>query len=143
MPQDVFTQLVSEHGEMRQLMSELQESYSSRKFEHLTGELDAHMEAEEGVLYRAIQDSPDLRAIVLEGYEEHHASRLILRELQRNGGGSERWMAKFKVLQELVEHHLEEEEQEMFPKARAVVGDRASEMGKQYDKERKRVLAHA
>lgn len=143
MPQDIFSQLMSEHDEMKSLMSALQENYSVRTFEKVTNELTTHMEAEEEVLYRHIRDSERLRQIVMEGYEEHHAATLVLRELQRNGAGTERWMAKFKVLSELVEHHIQEEEEHMFPQARTVIGERAKELGDQYMKERKRVLAHA
>lgn len=143
MPQDIFDQLISEHEEMKSLMSQLQENYSMRMFEKISNELTTHMEAEEEVLYRQIRDAEEVHQIVLEGYEEHHAATLVMRELQRNGAGSERWMAKFKVLSELVEHHIQEEEEQMFPQARSVVGDRAVELGKKYEEERKRVLAHA
>ena len=61
---------------------------------------------------------------MLEGYEEHHVVDLLLGELSDLAVDDETWGAKAKVMQENVEHHIEEEEGEMFPQARAVF-DRA------------------
>jgi|SRR5688572_1980818 len=62
---------------------------------------------------------------VLEGYQEHHVADLILKELHAVARGDERWGAKFKVLKENIEHHIEEEERRMFPAARAVLSREA------------------
>jgi hemerythrin-like domain-containing protein len=58
---------------------------------------------------------------VLEGYQEHHVADLIVKELHGLAKDDERWGAKFKVLKENIEHHIEEEEGQMFRTARGVM----------------------
>lgn len=82
--------------------------------------LEAHELMEEQVLYRALRSHPEARAIVLEGYEEHHVADVIVGELQSVAENDEQWAAKFKVLKENLEHHIQEEEGEMFPVARSI-----------------------
>ncbi len=87
----------------------------------LTAELNVHELIEEKVLYPALASVKAARAIVLEGSQEHHVADVLLKELHRMPKSDERWGAKFKVLQESIEHHIEEEERRMFPIARGVL----------------------
>ena len=87
----------------------------------LTAELNVHELIEEQILYPALAPHKTARAIVLEGSQEHHVADVLLKELHRMPKSDERWGAKFKVLQESIEHHIEEEEQRMFPLARGVL----------------------
>jgi len=87
----------------------------------LTAELTVHELIEEQVLYPALVSHKTARAIVLEGSQEHHVADVLLKELRRMPKSDERWGAKFKVLQESIEHHIEEEERRMFPIARGVL----------------------
>jgi iron-sulfur cluster repair protein YtfE (RIC family) len=86
----------------------------------LTRELNEHELKEEEVLYPALEPHAQAHAIVLEGYEEHHVADVITRELRDVAPDDERWAAKFKVLKESLEHHIQEEERQMFRTARAV-----------------------
>ena len=86
----------------------------------LTTELNLHELVEEKILYPALKAHPEARDIVLEGYQEHHVADVLTRELLQLPSGDERWGAKFKVLKESLEHHIEEEEREMFVKARGI-----------------------
>ena len=88
--------------------------------ETLTAELNAHELIEEKVLYPELAAHPEARDVVLEGYEEHHVADLIVKELQEVAEDDEQWAAKFKVLKENIEHHIQEEEGEMFRTARSV-----------------------
>lgn len=87
----------------------------------LTVTLNVHEVMEEKILYPALKPHAEARDIVLEGYQEHHVADLIIKELQTLARDDERWGAKFKVLKESIEHHIEEEEGEMFRTARAVL----------------------
>ena len=87
----------------------------------LKAELEAHELVEEKVLYPALKPHRDARDIVLEGYQEHHVADVLVRELERLSTDDERWGAKFKVLKENIEHHIEEEEGDMFKTARSVL----------------------
>jgi Hemerythrin HHE cation binding domain len=87
----------------------------------LSAELNVHELIEEKVLYPALKPHPEARDIVLEGFQEHHVADLIVKELHGLAADDEKWGAKFKVLRESIEHHIEEEEGEMFRTARAIL----------------------
>jgi hemerythrin-like domain-containing protein len=86
----------------------------------LTAELNLHELVEEKILYPALKAHPEARDIVLEGYQEHHIADVLTRELHALATDDERWGAKFKVLKESLEHHIQEEEGNMFRKARGI-----------------------
>jgi len=86
-------------------------------FTQLKTELDTHARIEETILYPALEDADKTHDLVLEAYEEHHVIKQLLAELDALAKDEEQWAAKLKVLQENVEHHVEEEEGELFPKA--------------------------
>ena len=84
----------------------------------LRREMETHERIEEEIFYPALKAHPKARDIVLEGLEEHHVVDEIMGELGETDVTDETWAAKFKVVKESIEHHIEEEEGEMFPKAR-------------------------
>jgi iron-sulfur cluster repair protein YtfE (RIC family) len=86
----------------------------------LVSELNAHELMEEKVLYPALRAHPQAREVVLEGFEEHHVADLIVNELRDVATSDEAWGAKFKVLKENIEHHIKEEEGNMFRLARGI-----------------------
>jgi hemerythrin-like domain-containing protein len=87
----------------------------------LTAALNVHELIEEQVLYPALESHGQARDIVLEGYQEHHVADVLLNELHALAKDDEKWGAKFKVLKESIEHHIEEEESIMFRAARGVL----------------------
>jgi hypothetical protein len=98
--------------------------------ERLADELSIHELIEEKVLYPALEPHATARDIVLEGYEEHHVADVVLSELKALAPSNETWGAKFKVLKESLEHHIQEEEGQMFRLARAVLSrDEQLELG--------------
>ncbi|MHB9005264.1 MAG: hemerythrin domain-containing protein [Coriobacteriia bacterium] len=140
----IFDELTSEHEEMRTWMKQLSEHYDRSMFEKFSNEIERHMEAEEKVLYEPLRDAESLHDLIMEGYEEHVVAEDILRKLQEQKGGTELWTTRMKVLMESVEHHLEHEEQEMFPKARTLVSEQdAMRMAEEFEKAKKRVPTHA
>ena len=86
----------------------------------LTSDLNAHELMEEKVLYPALQAHPQAREIVLEGFQEHHFADVIVKELHEVATNDEAWGAKFAVLKENVQHHIDEEERVMFRLARGI-----------------------
>ncbi len=89
-------------------------------FGELKAELTIHERIEEEIFYPALKSHPKAKDIVLEGYEEHHVVDEIMGELEATDVTDETWGAKFKVMKENIEHHIEEEEGEMFKQARQV-----------------------
>lgn len=143
MASDIFEELIREHQEMRKMSARLQERYDKKGFKEFEEHATAHMEAEESVLYKQIEDDEQMREKVLEAYEEHHFLNLALRELRDREPGTERWMAKFQVAAEMNEHHMKEEEEDMFPSARPILGERSMELGERYEKEHEAQMARA
>jgi Hemerythrin HHE cation binding domain len=123
---DALRLLKDDHDKMRKLLTEL-ESTTERGvktreelFSKIKGELTIHEIIEEEIFYPALKDHPRAKEIVLEGYEEHHVVDTVMAELEGLPVEDESWGPKAKVMQENVEHHMEEEEGEMFEKARQV-----------------------
>lgn len=119
---DGFKLLEQDHDRVKRLCAELEEANTVERrkqlFAEIEGEIKLHEECEEKVLYPTLRDHPGLKDIVLEGYQEHHLVDVIMGELRNLSPGDETWPAKAKVMKESLEHHIEEEEGEMFPKAR-------------------------
>jgi iron-sulfur cluster repair protein YtfE (RIC family) len=86
-------------------------------FKKIKEELDVHAHIEEAIFYPHLLDNGDkeLKKIVREGIEEHGQVKDLLVELSELPGDSPTFKAKITVLMENVEHHVEEEEDEMFP----------------------------
>ena len=71
----------------------------------------------------------DGKEMIAEAFEEHHVVKMLMDELEQMGSISQQFEAKMTVLQENVEHHVEEEEGELFPDAKKRLGDRADAIG--------------
>lgn len=113
-------------------------------FTKLKGELDVHAAVEEQILYPALKDAAETRDITLEAFEEHHVVKQLLEELGSTPKDTEQWKAKLTVLKESVEHHVEEEEGEMFKKARKVLtDDEAESLGDRMEAAKKKLAATA
>jgi hemerythrin-like domain-containing protein len=123
---DAIQLLETDHRRMEDLLKKGEETTArgvktrTELLDTLTRELNAHEHIEETVLYPALQSHPQAKDIVLEGYEEHHVADLIVKELHGLARNDEQWGPKFKVLKENIEHHIEEEEDTMFPRARGI-----------------------
>ena len=123
---DALTLLKTDHDKVKRLLNEL-ESTTERGvktreelFATIKGELTLHEVIEEEIFYPELKAHPKAKDIVLEAYEEHHVVDTVMAELDRLPVDDETWGAKAKVMQENVEHHMGEEEGEMFQKARQV-----------------------
>lgn len=87
--------------------------------------LEVHMTIEEETFYPAYRraaKNANGDSLVLEAVEEHHVLDLLLEELPKINTSAESFGAKMKVLEELIAHHVEEEEDEMFPDAERKLG---------------------
>jgi len=126
---DALTLLKKDHDKVKRLLGELESTTErgvktrSDLFATIKGELTVHETIEEEIFYPALLDKAKTHDITLEGYEEHHVVDLLMGELEDLDVADETWGAKAKVMQENIEHHIEEEEGEMFQKTRQVFDD--------------------
>jgi len=111
-------------------------------FGRLEREMRVHEVLEEEILYPALKEHDKAKDLALEGYEEHHVVDTIMGEMRDVSVEDETWTAKFSVMKENIEHHIEEEEGEMFPKAREIFSaDELEEMGERMAARRKEAQA--
>jgi hemerythrin superfamily protein len=124
MSQDAIVMLKADHKEIRGLFREFQKSSTTparktKLVEQMIELLTVHTYIENEVMYPQVRELlPDLEEDVLESYEEHHVADVLVMELATMDSSDERFEAKTTVLIENVTHHIEEEEQEWFPKVR-------------------------
>jgi iron-sulfur cluster repair protein YtfE (RIC family) len=123
---DALSLIKKDHEEFKKLMEQLDKTTErgvktrEQVFEKLKTRLAVHETIEEEIFYPALKEHPKAKEIVLEGYEEHHAVDMLIEELTEVPLDDESWDAKFTVIKENVEHHIEEEEGVMFKKARQI-----------------------
>ena len=104
-------------------------------FTQLKTELDIHAAIEEKIFYPVLEKAEESRDITLEAFEEHRLVKQLLAELESGSKDDETWTAKFTVLKENIEHHVEEEEGEMFKQARKVLSkEEIEELGTRMEK---------
>jgi hemerythrin superfamily protein len=112
--------LREDHRKVQDLFEEF-EGADTRSRQRIIGqaltELEVHAKIEEGVIYPAIREVLNEEDLMDEALEEHHAAELLIKELRKMGPKDERYRAKFKVLAEMVKHHIEEEESQILPQA--------------------------
>lgn len=128
----IYEFLKKDHREVSKLFKKAKKAYASdpqeafKIFEDIKKELLAHAKAEETVFYTPLKDATQeenidsTEDVTLEGYEEHHMIALLIKELSMLSCFDEAWGAKLNVLSEMVDHHVKEEETDIFKKARAV-----------------------
>lgn len=127
---DPIALLKADHKKVRGLLGEFEDTSAratTRRDELLQTierELKIHTTIEEEIFYPAFRDAAekqDDKKLFYEAVEEHHVVDAVLAELREAEPASEQFAAKAKVLKDLVEHHAEEEETEMFPRARKLM----------------------
>lgn len=145
---DVRALLAKDHDEAKALAKEMHEAKSATRRMALLGKLKpaltAHSRAEEKVVYEAllrVRTSDPSHEIADEGYVEHSLVDELLTTLASTDASTERWRASAKVLSELLEHHIQEEESDTF----ALLGDhftreKLEEMGAQFKRSELQIL---
>ena len=123
---DALSLLEADHREVKKMLAEGEktteraEKTRTELFAELKSAMLLHERIEEEIFYPALKEHPKAEDIVLESFEEHHVVDEIMGELEQTDVTDETWAAKFKVMKENIEHHMQEEEGEMFKSARQV-----------------------
>ena len=135
---DAIALLKEDHAKVRELLSKLEEAEGKSRettLKTIEQELKIHTKIEEEIFYPAFRDAAEKEQdteLYYEALEEHHVVDMVVPEIMGTEPDAEQFTAKAKVLKDLVEHHAEEEEKEMFPRARKLM-DKAQllELGQQ------------
>lgn len=129
----IYERLEQDHQTIRSLMQKIaktseQDADTRRSlYAQLRSELIAHDRAETEVFYQALEDKNETQLKAYEGETEHDVLEFVLKELDETDPSDAHWTARFQVLHELTDHHLKEEEKEVFPKAKHVLSDSGAE----------------
>lgn len=144
---DVFKLLEQDHEKVKGLFKKLADTSDGAQktrenlFKELATELTVHAKVEEAIVYPRLKEFDELSEQVAEGIDEHKEAEALLEELAGMETTDKEWSAKLKELQAAVEHHVKEEEQELFPEARDFIDkDEATELGKTVEQEKKEML---
>jgi hypothetical protein len=127
--------LKKQHKEVKGLFKKIEKTENARErrelMEQIATALEGHTTIEEEMFYPAIRDVGTKKAeeMVSEAFEEHHVVKLVLAELPSVDPADERFEAKMTVLSELIEHHVDEEEEEMFKLAKKIDEDDLDDLG--------------
>ena len=126
---NALTLLKRDHDKVKKILGELdattERGVKTREelFTKVKAQLQVHEAIEEEILYPALKEHPKSRDLVLEAYEEHNVVDTVMAEIDQLPYDDERWGAKLTVMKENLEHHIEEEEGEMFAQCRQVFDD--------------------
>ncbi len=125
--QDAIALLKTDHEKVRGLLESFEKAGSSARrdklFAQIEQELKVHTTIEEEIFYPAFREAAtkkDDQVMVYEAVHEHHMVDVALPE-SKDGENNEDLKARAKVVKELVEHHADEEEKDMFPRARKLL----------------------
>ncbi|MDA8166124.1 MAG: hemerythrin domain-containing protein [Desulfobacteraceae bacterium] len=110
--------LKKDHQEVKAIFGKLEKEKDAGTREELLDQLsrvlEPHLSAEEEAFYPALQKTGEGKETALQALEEHHVTKLVLEEVMDMAGSEESFKAKTTVLKELVFHHIQEEESEVF-----------------------------
>jgi iron-sulfur cluster repair protein YtfE (RIC family) len=134
---DPIKTLKQQHRKVESLFAEVDKAEDGETRRALLDEiaqnLELHMKVEEEIFYPAVRqiDAKDAQEQIDEAYEEHHVVKLVLAELPQLDPEDDRFAAKMTVLSELIEHHVKEEEKEMFKIARKLGKNQLEAIGEE------------
>ncbi|MDQ1699683.1 MAG: hypothetical protein QOG34_1546 [Frankiaceae bacterium] len=147
---DALALLTADHNRVRGLFARFNKAKESddtallgELAAEIINELQVHTSIEETQFYPWVKDiSDETKDTVTEGVEEHHVVKTLIAEIQALEPGNDQWIAKMTVLIENVDHHAEEEEEELFPKVRSNTSatDREA-LGERLEQEKQRLGA--
>ncbi len=137
---NIIESIRKDHQELREYFEKLTNGESVEKnYKEMRKEILPHHKAEDVVLYPLLMEG-DIKEDALEGLEEHHAAELLLDELDKTSMDDERWKPKLKVLKEVVEHHIMEEEAKILVKTKSKFDEKKLKaLGKDFDAKKKEV----
>lgn len=149
MPKSVLTLLKDDHKKVRKLLDELVSTSGAKTRERLlakvASEIEVHTAVEEEIFYPAFLQAAkkkEQEKLYYEALEEHRAAgEMVLPDLLKTDTSGLEFAGRAKVLKELVLHHADEEEKEMFKMARQLLSrDELTDLGERIEERKKELL---
>lgn len=124
---DIFELIKADHRKVESLFSKIEDTKNSKKldeyFKQLYKELNIHAQVEELTFYPTMRDNEGTQELVDEAEEEHVEVKVMLEQIKSLDSTSSEFTAKISELKEAVGHHVQEEENEVFPKVRQCINE--------------------
>ena len=145
----IFGRLKADHDRHRELLEQIDATQGDspdrrRLFEAFRVEVTAHAASEEMSLYATMLAKPDLREDAQHSVSEHKEIDDMLTELYEMDFGSTGWLTRFRTMKDRYLHHIDEEEDEMFPAAEKGLSEtKQKELAAIFDKEKPKDKAKA
>lgn len=137
---DIYERLTQDHNTQRELASKLAETTGDsderrQLWEEFKPEAEAHANAEEQTFYATLFEKPDAQEQARHSVSEHKDASDLIEKLSSDDMSSPGWLQNFKKLKEELEHHMKEEEEDVFALARKVIdADTATRLVDDFDK---------
>ncbi|MGZ7048974.1 MAG: hemerythrin domain-containing protein [Methanobacterium sp.] len=116
---DMYDLLVSDHNMVKGMINETLQKRDPSKFIDIKTSLEIHMMGEERFFYPRLREKD--KETMDKSYQEHHVGKLVLHELKKLDKDDEHWMPKMKVLNDILNHHIDEEENQIFPESKRLL----------------------
>jgi len=145
-PVDAIAMLKADHQRVRDLFAEYEGTSNADAKGTLADdvfvELETHAQLEENIFYPTVnEETEEGPELVKESLHEHATVKQLIQELRQMGPQSKEFDAKFHELMHNVEHHVAEEEAEMFPLAEEALAEDLDEMSAEMQELKKEILA--
>lgn len=130
---DLYQMLIQDHRTVDELFEKIEKSGENavktrqQLFEKLRHALETHTQIEEQIVYPDFKKHDGMKRFIGEALEEHNEVKTMLRRLGAMAPDSADWSKRIGELKKAVQHHVREEENEMFPAARKEIGREESE----------------
>jgi hemerythrin superfamily protein len=141
---DIYNYLKKDHRKVSELMQQVLAARmpARRKslFEEIKHELLLHAETEQATFYAALENEQETEEWIEEAKDEHQEMKMYLNKISRLAPESIRWMEQFGEFKHAVEHHVKEEEETIFEKARDILSrEEAMDLAQEMDELKKKM----
>ncbi|HLN45053.1 MAG TPA: hemerythrin domain-containing protein [Candidatus Sulfotelmatobacter sp.] len=131
----IYDLLKKDHTEVKQLFKQILDECKPDEaaYNQIRSALQVHMRGEEEYFYPAIKDGRDARILSNEAMVEHNSAKMLMDEIDNTGEDDEMWLPRVKVLSEMIDHHVEDEEGDLFDEAKKLLNEnQACEIGQKF-----------
>jgi len=131
----IYDLLKKDHKEVASMFKQILDECkpSEKVFNHIVNALRVHMKGEEEYFYPAIKKGKDLTFMTNEALVEHNSAKTLMNEICGTSTTDEMWLPKVKVLSEMIDHHVEEEEGDIFKESKKILGrEQEIEIGRKF-----------
>ncbi len=121
----IYVLLKKDHKEVKKLFKQILDECKSDEatYNQIRNALQVHMRGEEEYFYPAIKDGKDARILSNEAIVEHNSAKMLMDEIDNTDEDNEMWLPRVKVLSEMIDHHVEDEEGDLFDEAKKLLNE--------------------